>query len=583
MKRTCYVGKVNASYVEQRITLQGWVNRSRPLGGLIFFDLRDREGMLQVQVPPDSAAFETAEKLRSEYVVEVEGVLKYRPENQRKGGTADFELWADRVTILNEARTLPFQVDGIVDDNVKEDLRMKYRYLDLRRSDMQKNLRLRHQVTAAIYRFLDSEGFISVETPFLTKSTPEGARDFLVPSRLNPGTFYALPQSPQLFKQLLMVSTLDRYFQVARCFRDEALRSDRQPDFTQLDIEMSFVDQEDIMTLCERLMDYIFQKVLALSIPVPFERLTYQEAMSNYGSDKPDLRFGCEIIEASHVFQNTEFKAFSTALAEGGVVKFLVAPELTRKQIEELERVAKQNGAKGLAWVRLDKGQLSGGISKFVTAEQAEILTGYMYEGSTLLFGAGDWKHTVSALGAVRLALRDMFGWVEGNETFNFAWITDFPQLDFDEETQTWTYMHHPFTSPNPQDVHLFGTEGQSKIRAQAYDLVLNGFEVGGGSIRIHDPETQRKMFEAIGLGKEEAEHKFGFFLEALEYGTPPHGGIAWGLDRLVMLMSRAQSIREVIAFPKNNRGVDLMVDAPGEVDQAQLNELFIDVKLPQE
>ena len=578
MKRTALVGQLSAQHQDQTVTLQGWVNRRRDLGGLIFLELRDRSGTIQVQVEPDSPAFAEADQLRAEYVAEVEGTFQLRPEGQRKGGLADFEVIASRVKVLNAAKTPPFELDKGAE--VAEDIRLKYRYLDLRRPEMQRALMLRSKAVAAVTEFLDAEGFIQVETPMLTKSTPEGARDFLVPSRLNLGEFYALPQSPQLFKQLLMISGFDRYYQLARCFRDEDLRADRQPDFTQLDMEMSFVEQDDVLELQERLLAHVFKRVLDHDLPTPFPRLSYQEAMDFYGSDKPDLRFGSRFVDVTELFQGGEFKAFASAQA----VKVLVAPELTRKQIDELERVAKQNGAGGLAWLKRDGDGLTGGISKFVGAIAAELIakTG-VEQGGTLLFAAGEWKKAVSALGAVRLALRDLFDLAKDGPQFHVSWVVDFPQLEFDEESQTWTYMHHPFTAPHPDDVALFGTAKQGEMRAQAYDLVMNGFEIGGGSIRIHDPEVQAKMFGAIGFSEEQAREKFGFFMDALEYGTPPHGGIAWGFDRLLMLMSGAGSIREVIAFPKNNRGADLMALAPSPVEDTQLAEVGVQVRDEQE
>ncbi|WP_291425752.1 aspartate--tRNA ligase [Deinococcus sp.] len=571
MKRTALIGHLNTEHENQIVTLQGWVNRRRDLGGLIFLELRDRSGIIQVQVEPESAAFAEADQLRAEYVAEIEGQFQLRPESQRKGGLADYEVIASRVKVLNTAKTPPFELDK--GESVAEDIRLKYRYLDLRRPEMQRALMLRSRAVAAITEFLDTEGFIQVETPMLTKSTPEGARDFLVPSRLNPGEFYALPQSPQLFKQLLMIAGYDRYYQLARCFRDEDLRADRQPDFTQLDMEMSFVEQDDVLEVQERLMAHVFKKVLNVELPLPFPRISYFDAMDRYGSDKPDLRFDSAFVDVTELFRGGEFKAFASAQA----VKVLVAPELSRKQIDELERVAKQNGAGGLAWLKRDGEGFSGGISKFVGSVAAQLLeqTG-VPQGATLLFAAGEWKKAVTALGAVRLALRDLFDLTTGGPQFHISWVMDFPQLEYDEDRAAWTYMHHPFTAPHPEDVALFGTERQGEIRAQAYDLVLNGFEVGGGSIRIHSPEVQTRMFAAIGFTEEQAREKFGFFMDALEYGTPPHGGIAWGFDRLIMVMSGAASIREVIAFPKNNRGADLMALAPSPVEAPQLAELGV-------
>ncbi|QLG10745.1 aspartate--tRNA ligase [Deinococcus sp. D7000] len=574
MKRTAMIGHLSPTHAGQTVTLQGWVNRRRDLGGLIFLELRDRSGLIQVQVEPDAPAFAEADRLRAEYVAEIEGTYQLRPESQRKGGAADYEVIASRVRVLNAAKTPPFELEKGAE--VAEDIRLKYRYLDLRRPEMQRALILRSRATAAVTAFLDAEGFVAVETPMLTRSTPEGARDFLVPSRQNPGEFYALPQSPQLFKQLLMIAGFDRYYQLARCFRDEDLRADRQPDFTQLDMEMSFVEQEDVLDLQERLLAHVFKTVLDVDLPLPFPRLSYRDAMDRYGSDKPDLRFGLEFTDVTRLFAGGEFAAFASA----ETVKVLAAPELTRKQIDELERVAKQNGARGLAWAKRNGDGFTGGISKFLTDQTAALLesTG-VQEGGILLFAAGEWKRAVTALGAVRLGLRDLFALAQAGPQFHVSWVTDFPQLEYDEDSATWTYMHHPFTAPHPDDVALFGTERQGEIRAQAYDLVLNGFEIGGGSIRIHDPAVQEQMFAAIGFSPEEARRQFGFFLDALESGTPPHGGIAWGFDRLIMVMSGASSIREVIAFPKNNRGADLMAQAPSPVSEAQLDEVGLAVK----
>ncbi|MHA0040928.1 aspartate--tRNA ligase [Deinococcus sp. PEB2-63] len=573
MKRTAMIGHLTPAHAGQTVTLQGWVNRRRDLGGLIFLELRDRSGLVQVQVEPDSAAFADADRLRAEYVAEIEGTYQARPESQRKGGLADFEVIATRVKVLNTAKTTPFELEK--GENVAEDIRLKFRYLDLRRPEMQRNLVLRSKAVAAVTEYLDREGFVQVETPMLTKSTPEGARDFLVPSRQNPGEFYALPQSPQLFKQMLMIAGYDRYYQLARCFRDEDLRADRQPDFTQLDMEMSFVELDDVLSTQEGLMAHVFRETLGVDLPVPFPRMAYMDAMNLYGSDKPDLRFDLKFTDVTDLFQGGEFKAFAAAQA----VKVIAAPELTRKQIDELERIAKQNGAGGLAWLKRDGDGFTGGISKFVTAQAAELIarTG-IEQGGTLLFTAGEWKKAVGALGAVRLALRDLFDLAASGPQFHVSWVTEFPQLEFDDDSGTWTYMHHPFTAPHPDDLDLFGTDRQGEIRAQAYDLVLNGFEVGGGSIRIHDPAVQAKMFQAIGFSADQARDKFGFFMDALEYGTPPHGGIAWGFDRLIMVMSGATSIREVIAFPKNNRGVDLMALAPSPVEPGQLADVGLSV-----
>ena len=580
MKRTSYVGDLRAEHAGQRVTLQGWVNRVRDFPEQYFVVLRDRSGVAQLTVEMGNPAYDVAGTLKSEYVVEVTGMVRLRAEGQQTAAylTGDIEVVPDTLTVLNRAASPAFPVDGSP-VSASEELRLKYRYLDLRRPEMFQRLKLRSQVQAAITAFLSAEGFLNVETPLLTRSTPEGARDFLVPSRLAPGEFYALPQSPQLFKQLLMIAGVDRYYQFARCFRDEDLRSDRQPDFTQLDLEMSFVTQEDLLLLNERLMRRVFTEVLGEALPDPFPRLTYRQAMDTYGSDKPDLRYGLPLMDVSDLLAGTGFAAFSGA----ETVKLLGTPALSRKQIDELERLARQHGAAGLAWTRREGGALTGGVGKFLEAQAAELIArSGVIEGGTLLFAAGPWKKSVSALGAVRTALRDLFDLTAGGPTFSALWVTEFPQLEYDEEHERWTFMHHPFTGPHPDDVSLFGTERQGEIRAQAYDLVLNGFEVGGGSVRIHDPAVQSQMFTAIGLSEAAARDKFGFFLDALASGTPPHGGIAWGFDRLIMVMSGAASIREVIAFPKNNRGADLMALAPSGVDAAQLSELGVAVLGPE-
>ncbi|WP_420596507.1 aspartate--tRNA ligase [Deinococcus sp.] len=575
MKRTCYVAELRPEQAGQTVTLQGWVSRVRDFPEQYFVILRDRSGVVQLTVTADNPVYSLVGELGSEYVIEVTGTVRLREAGQRTEAypTGSLEVIPTEIYILSRATAPVFPLDG-APLTAAEDTRLKYRYLDLRRPAMFEKLRLRSAVQASITAFLVGEGFINVETPMLTRATPEGARDFLVPSRLSRGEFYALPQSPQLFKQLLMIGGMDRYFQFARCFRDEDLRADRQPDFTQLDLEMSFVTQEDILGLNERLLRQVFQDALKVSLPDPFPRLTYQQAMDSYGSDKPDLRYDLPLLDVTELFQGGEFKAFATAQT----VKLLAAPELSRKQIDELERVAKQNGAGGLAWLRREGEGFTGGISKFVGAISDELLArSGVSAGGTLLFAAGEWKRAVTALGAVRTALAGMLELTAG-KGYEVAWITDFPQLEQDTDSGEWTYMHHPFTAPHPEDIPLFGTPRQGEIRALAYDLVLNGFEVGGGSLRIHDPAVQQQMFAAIGFTEAEARAQFGFFLDALASGTPPHGGIAWGFDRLLMVMSGASSIREVIAFPKNNKGVDLMAQAPDEVSAAQLAEVGVQV-----
>lgn len=577
MRRTLYCGELREDHAGQKVVLEGWVNRRRDLGGLIFIDLRDREGLVQVVVNPKAPCFSEANRVRSEWVVRIEGQVQLRPADQANPRVASgaVEVVAEHLEVLSEARTPPFPIDagwrGEDDPHVAEEVRLKHRVVDLRRRRLHRNLRLRHQVIAAIYRFLDSEGFIGIETPYLTRSTPEGARDFLVPSRLEPGRFYALPQSPQLFKQMLMVAGYDRYFQIARCFRDEDLRADRQPDFTQLDMEMSFVRQEDILSLNERLAAYILRETLGQELPLPFPRLTYAEAMNRFGSDKPDLRFGLELQEVGEDFRGGEFRAFASAEA----VKALVVPKLlSRREVEELEALAKGKGAAGLGWARFENGGLSGGIARFIPPHLPAKLG--LQEGQTLLFVAGPWRKTVESLGAVRLELGRRLGLVEAG--YRFLWVVDFPLLEWDQEEGRWTYMHHPFTSPNLDDLHLLKTQ-PGQVRAYAYDLVLNGSEIGGGSIRIHRRDLQERMFALLGISPEEAQQKFGFLLEALSYGAPPHGGIAWGLDRFVAQLAGEDSIREVIAFPKNKEGRETLSGAPAPVDEAQLAAVGLAVR----
>lgn len=579
MRRTLYCGQLREQHTGERVILEGWVNRRRDLGGLVFLDLRDREGIVQVIVNPDASCFAEANKVRSEWVVRVVGVVRSRPVEQvnRKLSTGAVEVVAEGLEVLAEAKTPPFPIDagwrGEQDPSVNEEVRLKNRVVDLRRKRLHDNLRLRHKVIAAIYRFLDTEGFISVETPYLTRSTPEGARDFLVPSRLEPGHFYALPQSPQLFKQMLMVAGYDRYFQIARCFRDEDLRADRQPDFTQLDMEMSFVTQEDIIELNERLAAYILRETVGVELTLPLPRLTYAEVMNRYGSDKPDLRFGLELQDVTEVFKGGEFRAFASAES----VKVLVVPALLpRKEIEALEVLAKSKGATGLAWARMENGSLTGGISKFIPPNFLQKVS--VLEGQTLLFVAGPWRKTVESLGAVRLELGKQLKLIEPG--YKFLWVVDFPLLEWDEETGRWTYMHHPFTSPNLDDLPLLESD-PGKVRAYAYDFVFNGSEVGGGSIRIHRRDLQERMFALLGISPQEAQEKFGFLLEALSYGAPPHGGIAWGLDRFVANLAGEESIREVIAFPKNKEGKEPLTGAPAPVDEAQLATVGLAIRGP--
>ncbi|GEA19057.1 aspartate--tRNA ligase [Moorella sp. E306M] len=580
LHRTHGCGELRATDTGKEVTLMGWVHRRRDHGGLIFIDLRDRSGLVQVVCDPEAGpAFKKAEEVRNEYVVAVTGNVRPRPEGTANPrlATGTIEVEARELRILNRAKTPPFYIEDNI--AVDEALRLRYRYLDLRRPEMQDIMHLRYRTTRAIRDFLDSRGFWEIETPMLTRSTPEGARDFLVPSRLRPGEFFALPQSPQLFKQILMVAGIERYFQIVRCFRDEDLRADRQPEFTQLDMEMSFVQREDVLKLVEELMAHVFRETLGVELTLPLPRLTYQEAMARFGTDKPDLRFGLEITDVSDLVRDCGFKVFADAVARGGVVRGLCVPggaSFSRRELDELTQAAAAYGAKGLAWMAVTAGGVRSPIAKFFTGEELQELVARMggREGDLLLFVADNEMVAASVLGALRLELGRRLHLYDP-EQMAFTWVTDFPLLEYSPEEKRYVAVHHPFTMPMEEDWPLLDTE-PLKVRALAYDLVLNGVELGGGSIRIHRRDIQEKMFSLLGFSPEEAREKFGFLLEAFEYGTPPHGGIAFGLDRMIMLMARRDTIRDCIAFPKTQSGTCLMTAAPSTVAPEQLLELHL-------
>jgi len=585
MFRTHDCNSLRKSDIGQQVTLAGWVNVTRDHGGVIFIDLRDREGLTQVVFRPEenAALAKQAHALRGEDVIQVSGHVAARlPGTENPNlATGDIEIIPSALRILNRADTLPFPIDA---EPQNEDLRMTHRYFDLRRPRLARNLRMRHRVAKATRDYLDSQGYVEVETPILSKSTPEGARDFLVPSRIAPGKFYALPQAPQQYKQLLMVAGVEKYFQIAKCFRDEDLRADRQPEFTQIDIEASFVTPEDIFAVTEGMLAAIFKAALKLDIKTPFDRLTYREAVSRYGSDKPDRRFGMELFDLGEIFRESSFKVFRSALDAGGVVKAINAKGfagITIGQADELTEIAKLHRAKGLAFIKIENGEWKSPIVKFFSdAEKAALQSKLnIEEGDCVFFGADKWEISCEVLGRIRLRVAEMQNLIakrQSGSDWDFLWVTDFPLFEWSAEENKWNAMHHPFTRPKAEDMPLFKAKKFPDVRAEAYDVVLNGVEIGGGSMRIYEPELQEEMFETLGIGPEARQSQFGHLLRAFRLGAPPHGGIALGLDRLVMLVCGEQSIRDVMAFPKNNRAIDLMSQSPSEIDPKQLRDLSL-------
>ncbi|HLR22153.1 MAG TPA: aspartate--tRNA ligase [Pseudogracilibacillus sp.] len=583
MSKRQYAGVLRSTHENETVMLKGWVDRRRDLGELIFIDLRDASGIVQLVFNPvySKDSLEIAEKLRSEYVIQVEGkVIKRDAETINPNvATGEIEVTVSDISIINKSKNLPFLLHEAQD--VSEDLRLKYRYLDLRREDMQRTFNIRHEITQSVRNYLNNNQFLEMETPVLTKSTPEGARDYLVPSRVQPGEFYALPQSPQLFKQLIMMSGFERYYQIARCFRDEDLRADRQPEFTQIDIETTFLSSEEIMEIAEGMMKQVMKDVHGINMTEAFERMSYDEAMYRFGSDKPDTRFGMELIHVTDILKDSSFKVFSGPASSGGKVCLLNvkgnADEFTRKDIDgELTDYVATYGAKGLAWVKVAEGKMTGPIAKFFTDEEQEQIfeRANVEDGDLLLFGADKEQVVYDSLGALRLKLAKQLDLIDGSK-YNFLWVVDWPLLEYDEDAKRYAAAHHPFTSPVEADIEKL-TEHPEKVRANAYDMVLNGYELGGGSVRIHQKEIQDKMFAALGFSEESARDQFGFLLDALEYGAPPHGGVAFGLDRIVMLLAGKSNIRDTILFPKTASARDLLTDAPSSVSDAQLEELSI-------